>query len=656
MTEPVFVAESARLLIAAGTGIILLLLLIIKFKIHPILSLLISALVIGLGAGMPVPTLVSTVEKGAGDTLQGIVLLIGLGSLFGGILEVSGGAQCVAQTLINKFGEKKSGIALGITGLVVGTTVFFEAGVVILIPLAFGLAKKTKKSTLYYVIPLLAGLATGFAFIPPSAGSVLVANMLNVDLGIMIAVGVPVGILSLIFAGILWSKFIGSKIDAGLPSNIQEVREAEEGNLPKFSTVLCIILVPLVLILCNTLSTYIPGIAPARPVLEFLGTPFVALIIAVLCAMYFLGKKQGYDGEQLKQMETAGQVSLRGLRKDATLFNEIVIDVNTMYFERNGGYEYAKQFYEEAYHFIEEKFGADNVISAVMHADEINVAASEELGKEVYHYHLHAMVLPVVEKEILWSKRCKDEKLRGTVKEVVNQISHSKKWKSDIPMTDEKGNPLLRKNGKPMFRASYSILQDELFHYMTEQGFKGFQRGEYGSTAEHLTSLQYQIQQDKERLEKLQKRIQKEQVKYEPARHISKTLNEIDSMGQKTFTGKMAISQKDYSELTALAKEGITSRAEIKKFEQSANFYRQKYMDSANALERMKTKYNELKEKCRPFLEALEHFPEVAKLFTEKVKQLFSFKEAQERAEKEAREKERQERIKARKSKRGMER
>ena len=207
-----------------------------------------------------------------------------------------------------------------------------------------------------------------------------------------------------------------------------------------------------------------------------------------------------------------------------------------------------------------------------------------------------------------------------------------------------------------MFRASYSILQDELFHFMTEQGFKGFQRGEYGSTAEHLTSLQYQIQQDKERLEKLQKRIQKEQVKYEPARHISKTLNEIDSMGQKTFTGKMAISQKDYSELTALAKEGITSRAEIKKFEQSANFYRQKYMDSANALERMKTKYNELKEKCRPFLEALEHFPEVAKLFTEKVKQLFSFKEAQEQAEKEAREKERQERIKARRNKRGMER
>ncbi len=298
MTEAVFAAEPTRLLIAAAVGIILLLLLIIKIKIHPVLSLLISALVIGLGAGMPVPTLVSTVEKGAGETLQGIVLLIGLGSLFGGILEVSGGAQCVAQTLVNKFGEKKAGIALGITGLVVGTTVFFEAGVVILIPLAFGLAKKTKKSTLYYVIPLLAGLATGFAFIPPSAGSVLVANMLNVDLGIMIAVGVPVGILSLLFAGILWSKFIGSKINVGLPVNVSEVREADEANLPKFSTVLGIILVPLVLILLNTVS----GIDALRPVLEFLGTPFVALVIAVLFAMYFLGKKQGYDGEQLKKI------------------------------------------------------------------------------------------------------------------------------------------------------------------------------------------------------------------------------------------------------------------------------------------------------------------------------------------------------------------
>lgn len=315
MTENIFAADPVRLLIAAAAGVFLLLLLIIKFKIHPVLSLLISALCIGLGAGMPVPTLVATVEQGAGDTLQGIILLIGLGSLFGGILEASGGAQCVAQTLINKFGENKAGAALGVTGLIVGTTVFFEAGVVILIPLAFGLAKKTNKSTLYYVIPLLAGLATGFAFIPPSAGSVLVANMLGVDLGVMIAVGVPVGILSLIFAGILWPNFIGKRIDAQLPVHARDEIEGGEADLPGFATVMTIVMVPLVLILLSTLSEYIAFPATVKSVLEFLGTPFVALIIAVLLSMYFLGKKQGYDGDKLKKimekaLQPTGQILL----------------------------------------------------------------------------------------------------------------------------------------------------------------------------------------------------------------------------------------------------------------------------------------------------------------------------------------------------------
>ena len=340
--------------------------------------------------------------------------------------------------------------------------------------------------------------------------------------------------------------------------------------------------------------------------------------------------------ETLKQMEAKGKVSLRGLKQDATLFNEIVIDVNTMYFEKNGGYEYAKKFYEEAFHFIEEKFGSENVISAVMHADELNLAATEDLGKNIYHYHLHAMVLPVVKKEILWSKRCKDPKLRGTVKEVINQISHSKKWKSDIPLIDEKGNPVLRKNGKPMFRASYSILQDELFTYMSEKNFKGFQRGEFGSTAEHLSSLQYQIMQDKKRLSNLKEKIKKEQIKYEPAKNISKTYNEIEKTGQRTLTGKIVMSKEDYKDITDLAKEGITGRSEIIKLKDSTNYYRQKYYDSENSYKQTDKLYCELKEKCKPFLDAINYFPQVAKLFTEKVEQLFLFKETQKQVEKES--------------------
>ena len=207
-----------------------------------------------------------------------------------------------------------------------------------------------------------------------------------------------------------------------------------------------------------------------------------------------------------------------------------------------------------------------------------------------------------------------------------------------------------------MFRASYSILQDELFNHMTQKGFEGFQRGQYGSTAEHLTSLQYQIQQDKQRLEALQERIQEEQVKYESSQKISKSLNDIDRMGQRTITGKMAISKEDYADLTELAKEGITSRVKIKELEQSTDYYRQRYYDSTNALEKLKSKYNELKERCKPFLEAMEYFPEAARLFAEKVRQLFSFREEQQRAEKAAKEKARLERLKARKNRRDIER
>ena len=118
----------------------------------------------------------------------------------------------------------------------------------------------------------------------------------------MIAVGVPVGALAMILSGIMWSKFIGKRVDTGLPANIQEVREAKEEELPGFFTVLGIVLVPLILILCSTVSEYIPGIGGIRPLLEFLGTPFIALLIAVLAAMYFLGTRQGYNGEQLKKI------------------------------------------------------------------------------------------------------------------------------------------------------------------------------------------------------------------------------------------------------------------------------------------------------------------------------------------------------------------
>lgn len=301
MEQTVFVANPTRLLIAAAVGIVVLLLLIIKFKLHPVISMMIAAIIIGVGAGMPLTMISDTVEKGVGKTLQGIALLVGLGSMFGGILEVSGGAQRIAQTLIDKLGQKKAGVALGITGLVIGTTVFFEAGVVVLIPLAFSVAKQTKKSTLYYAIPLLAGLASGYAFVPPSAGSVLVADSLGVNLGVMIMVGIPTALICMIVAGVIWGRFIGDKVFTKLPVNVEEIKD-EPKELPPFGLVLGVILIPLVLILISTISKYLPIPANVQNVLAFIGKPFLALTIATLAAMYFLGIKRGYTGEQLKKI------------------------------------------------------------------------------------------------------------------------------------------------------------------------------------------------------------------------------------------------------------------------------------------------------------------------------------------------------------------
>lgn len=301
MEQTAFVANPTRLLIAAAVGIIVLLVLIIKFKLHPVISMMIAAIIIGVGAGMPLTMISDTVEKGVGKTLQGIALLVGLGSMFGGILEVSGGAQRIAQTLIDKLGQKKAGIALGITGLVIGTTVFFEAGVVVLIPLAFSVAKQTKKSTLYYAIPLLAGLASGYAFVPPSAGSVLVADSLGVNLGVMIMVGIPTALICMIVAGVIWGRFIGNKVFTKLPVNVEEIKE-DSKELPPFGLVLGVILIPLVLILISTVSKYMPIPDSIKNVLGFIGKPFLALTIATLAAMYFLGIRRGYTGAQLKKI------------------------------------------------------------------------------------------------------------------------------------------------------------------------------------------------------------------------------------------------------------------------------------------------------------------------------------------------------------------
>ena len=208
--------------------------------------------------------------------------------------------------------------------------------------------------------------------------------------------------------------------------------------------------------------------------------------------------------EMFSEMQAKKIISTRGLKADAVHFNELLFDVNTAYFHRHGGYEYAKKFYQEAYRAAVEIVGGEQyILSAVMHADERNRGLSKELGEDVYHYHLHVVYIPVVEKKVLWTKRCKDPELVGTVKEIITQVSSSKKWLSEQAV-DENGKPLFTEAGKPVLHNSYSKLQDDFFNHMKAAGYDDIERGEQGSSEEHLTITQFKAAKEAERLEKLQ--------------------------------------------------------------------------------------------------------------------------------------------------------
>ena len=341
--------------------------------------------------------------------------------------------------------------------------------------------------------------------------------------------------------------------------------------------------------------------------------------------------------KMFEQMEQDGVISTRGLKPDAVKYGELIFDVNSAYFYNHGGYEFAKQFYADAYKAAVEIVGGEQyILSAVMHADERNRAMSEALGENVYHYHLHVVYIPVVEKQILWSKRCKDESLRGTVKETITQVSRSKKWDSK-PVLDEDGNPMLNAKGKKILRSSYSVLQDDFFNFMRAAGYDDVERGERGSTEEHLTVTQFKVQAEQQRLEavtgqvaqaeqsledakaateKQKKKLEALQKETKAAKTIALTVQDIEAMGKKSsITGNVSLTPDQCDTLKRYAVNGIIANADNKRLkeklasaEKTASIWKQRY-------EAVNEKYMELKQKAQPFLDALEIASEKVRAF-----------------------------------------
>ena len=327
--------------------------------------------------------------------------------------------------------------------------------------------------------------------------------------------------------------------------------------------------------------------------------------------------------EKLKELIDSKQVSLRGLRDNAKLFDELIFDINSDYFEKHGGYEFAKEFYEKAFHFAEKEMGTENIISAVMHADELNTALTEEYGKPIYHYHLHVVAIPVVTKEIKWTKRCKDKSLIGTTKEVINQISHSKKWKSE-QLLDNQGNPVYDEKGKAKLIKSYSLLQDRFYQYMSDCGFRDFIRGVKGSNQEHLDDLQFKIKKDTARLESITNKVEEKENSYNEYMKYDKQIQDISNLGkEKKFTKKIELNKEDYETLTGYAKKGIVADKEIYELNNRIDNLRK-------SVNKWKSLYDEIVEKTKDYFHAIKHAPQ--KVF-DFFKELFD-KEKQEQLEK----------------------
>lgn len=316
--------ETAGLLVLCALAIAVLLVLIIRFKLEPFVALLVSGLLLALAAGLSIGELVGTplksadsvLETGYGGVLGHIAVIVGLGTVLGSMLERSGGADVLTARLLGVFGERRAPLVMGIVGLVIGIPVFFDIGVFVLAPLIYVAARRGGRSLLFYALPVLAALSMTHAFLPPHPGPTAAAGLLGVPLGYLIPFGLLCGLPAFAVAGLAWPLYIGRRINISLPDNALTATHdggsedgapqddgdgGEEGrNRPvSLGLVLVVILLPLLLILGATFGTVILDKGPLLSILVFLGTPAVALVIAVLLAYWLLCRRQGMTPDEI---------------------------------------------------------------------------------------------------------------------------------------------------------------------------------------------------------------------------------------------------------------------------------------------------------------------------------------------------------------------
>jgi len=291
--------QGTMLLVYALVAVIALIVLIAKFKMNPFIVLVIVSLILGFAIGMPMGTIVKSFETGVGNTLGHIALVIGLGTMLGKMMAESGGAERIANTMIEFFGEKNVHWAMMAVAFIVGLPVFFEVGFVLLIPIAFNIAKRTGTSMVLVGIPMVAGLSVVHGLIPPHPAALLAVAAYNADIGRTIVYALIVGIPTAIIAGPLFAKLISKYVvpnpDNPLISQFVDKDKSAARELPSFGITLVTILLPVVLMLIGSWADLI--VAPktfANDFLHLIGNSVVALLIATLLSFYTFGKLRGF--------------------------------------------------------------------------------------------------------------------------------------------------------------------------------------------------------------------------------------------------------------------------------------------------------------------------------------------------------------------------
>ncbi|GGZ07126.1 GntP family permease [Streptomyces poonensis] len=317
--EPITSAGHAQLGIAVLAGIAVIVLLITKFKLHAFLSLTIGSLALGAAAGAPLDKVISSFTSGLGSTVSGVGVLIALGAILGKLLADSGGADQIVDTILRKAGGRSMPWAMVLIASVIGLPLFFEVGVVLLIPVVMMVAKRGNYSLMRIGIPALAGLSVMHGLVPPHPGPLAAVDAVGADLGITLALGVLVAIPTVIIAGPVFSKVAARWVDVQAPERMIEPRTSGElektGRRPSFGATLATMLLPVVLMLAKALVDIViddPENSVQR-VFDVIGSPMIALLASVLVALFTMGRPAGFSKGRLSETVEKSLAPIAGI-------------------------------------------------------------------------------------------------------------------------------------------------------------------------------------------------------------------------------------------------------------------------------------------------------------------------------------------------------